>query len=180
MEKEAKKLWLAFPAGSEERKRIKRAYGLAVKAHAEHKRTSGAPCIDHPVAVARKVQDFGLDAESIIVALLHDVVEDTTYSLAEIEESFGAEVARMVDALTKVETIRYKKDDLHKAETYRKIILATAKDIRVVIIKLMDRLHNISTAEAFPPERKQRYAEETLQVYAPIAHRLGFAKIKEE
>ena len=180
MEKEAKKLWLAFPAGSEERKRIKRAYGLAVKAHAEQKRTSGVPYIVHPVAVARKVQDFGLDAESIIVALLHDVVEDTTYSLAEIEESFGAEVARMVDALTKVETIRYKKDDLHKAETYRKIILATAKDIRVVIIKLMDRLHNISTAEAFPPERKQRYAEETLQVYAPIAHRLGFAKIKEE
>jgi len=174
------KLFKAYPLKSGERQIVEDAYEMAESAHRGQNRDDGQLYITHPLAVAQLVQDFGLDTASVAAALLHDVVEDTSYTLADVKNKFGDEVAVLVDALTKVDSIHYQENDLHKAETYRKIILATAKDIRVVIIKLFDRLHNISTAETFEKERRMDYANETLDIYAPIAHRLGFAKIKDQ
>lgn len=160
---------------------IRAAYDSAAKAHVDQTRDGGAPYVTHPLAVALKVKEFGLDVPSIIVALLHDVAEDTKYSIEDISERYGNEVATMVDGLTKTDTVHYQPGDVvHKAETYRKIILATAKDLRVVIIKLLDRWHNMTTVDVFSEQRRKKYAEETLRIYAPIAHRLGIAQLKEE
>ena len=160
--------------------RIEKAYKLAEKAHEGQVRASGDPYITHPVAVAKILVDLGMDTESIEASLLHDVVEDTDVTLDEIRKNFGAEVAQMVDGVTKMGMVPLHTKEEQQAENVRKMLLATAKDVRVVIIKLADRLHNMRTISAKPPQKQRDTARETMEVYAPIAHRLGIRAIKEE
>ena len=159
-------------------KKIRAAYECAAKAHEGQKRRNGEPYIIHPVAVAEIVVEMGLDTDSICAALLHDCIEDTEFGYKEIENKFGTPVAELVDGVTRLGMLRYSKEQ-EQFEDLRKMFLAMAKDIRVILIKLADRLHNARTFQ-FLPERKQRdKALECLEVYAPIAHRLGMRKVKE-
>ena len=157
---------------------IERAYAVAAKAHEGQLRRSGEPYITHPVAVAQILADLGLGPRAIAAALLHDTVEDTGYELDELTAEFGDEVAMLVDGVTKLDKVKY--GDAAQAETVRKMIVAMSKDIRVLIIKLADRLHNARTWGFVPPEKAQKKATETLQIYAPLAHRLGIQAIKSE
>lgn len=157
---------------------IERAYGVAAKAHEGQKRQSGEPYITHPVAVAQILADLGLGPRAIAAALLHDTVEDTAYGLDELTAEFGDEVAMLVDGVTKLDKVKY--GDAAQAETVRKMIVAMSKDIRVLVIKLADRLHNARTWGFVPPEKAQKKATETLEIYAPLAHRLGIQAIKSE
>ncbi|WP_396656447.1 RelA/SpoT family protein [Microbacterium sp.] len=157
---------------------VERAYAVAAKAHAGQLRRSGEPYITHPVAVAQILADLGLGPRAIAAALLHDTVEDTGYQLDELTAEFGDEVAMLVDGVTKLDKVKY--GDAAQAETVRKMIVAMSKDIRVLIIKLADRLHNARTWGFVPPEKAQKKATETLQIYAPLAHRLGIQTIKSE
>jgi GTP pyrophosphokinase len=157
---------------------IERAYAVAAKAHEGQLRRSGEPYITHPVAVAQILADLGLGPRSIAAALLHDTVEDTGYELDELTQEFGDEVAMLVDGVTKLDKVKY--GDAAQAETVRKMIVAMSKDIRVLIIKLADRLHNARTWGFVPPEKAQKKATETLEIYAPLAHRLGIQAIKSE
>ncbi|MEA2932501.1 MAG: diphosphokinase / guanosine-3,5-bis(diphosphate) 3-diphosphatase, partial [Actinomycetota bacterium] len=157
---------------------ITRAYELAEEAHRGQMRRSGDPYIQHPVAVAAILAELGLDDVTLAAALLHDAVEDTGVSLDEIVRDFGAEVAAIVDGVTKLDRVSFDSKEAQQAATMRKMLVAMAKDIRVLLIKLADRLHNMRTIAAMPIEKQHRTAQETLDVYAPLAHRLGIAGIK--
>ncbi len=157
---------------------IERAYQVAAKAHATQKRQSGEPYITHPLAVAQILADLGLGPRAIAAALLHDTVEDTDYRLDQLTADFGDEVAMLVDGVTKLDKVKY--GDAAQAETVRKMIVAMSKDIRVLLIKLADRLHNARTWGFVPPEKAAKKATETLEIYAPLAHRLGIQAVKSE
>ncbi len=159
---------------------IHRAYEYSARMHGEQKRMSGEPYVTHPLNVALIIADFKLDLPSVITGLLHDVVEDTNASLAEVQSQFGSEVARLVDGVTKVSKITFLSREEKQAENFRKMIIAMAHDIRVVLIKLADRLHNMRTLNHLPPDRQEEIARETLEIYAPIAHRLGIYWLKSE
>ena len=159
---------------------IEKAYSLAAAAHGEQKRRSGEPYIIHPLAVAKILVELGMDNESIAAALLHDVVEDTGVPLSDIEKQFGHEIALLVNGVTKLGRIPYTSKEEQQAENLRKMLLAMAQDIRVVIIKLADRLHNARTFQYLPDEKRRYKALETMEIYAPIADRLGIRRIKEE
>jgi len=157
---------------------VERAFEVAERAHKGQLRKSGDPYITHPVAVAEILLDFGLDANSIAAALLHDTVEDTSYSQESLRKDFGPEVASLVDGVTKLDRLTY--GPTAEAETVRKMVVAMAKDIRVLVIKLADRLHNARTWQYVEPESAERKAKETLDIYAPLAHRLGMNAVKWE
>lgn len=159
---------------------IRRAYAYAYIAHEGQRRRSGEPYIDHPVAVASILLDLQMDIGSVIAALLHDVVEDTSVSLEHIEQTFGAEIVHLVDGVTKLSVLEAQSKEEAQAGTYRKMFIAMADDPRVVLIKLTDRLHNMRTLGATSREQQQRVARETLEIYAPLAHRLGIWQIKSE
>lgn len=159
---------------------INRAYRVASEAHRSQMRRSGEAYINHPLAVAQIVAEIGLDEVSIAAALLHDAVEDTEITLADVDDGFGADVAAIVDGVTKLERIRFDSREEQQAATMRKMLVAMAKDLRVLVIKLADRLHNMRTIAAMPIEKQQRIAQETLDIYAPLAHRLGMQELKQE
>lgn len=159
---------------------IDRAYQLALTSHQDQKRLSGAPYISHPVAVACILVELGMDTESIAAGLLHDVVEDTPVNLEQIKKSFGPEIANLIDGVTKLGRIPYSSREEQQAENLRKMLIAMADDIRVIIIKLADRLHNMRTIEFMSPQKQRDKALENMEVYAPIAHRLGIRAVKEE
>ena len=160
--------------------RIARAYGLAAEAHAGQSRKSGEPYITHPVAVARICAEFGMDDVTIAAALLHDAVEDTRTTLEQVEKAFGPEVAAIVDGVTKLDRIKFDSKEAQQAATVRKMLVAMAKDLRVLIIKLADRLHNMRTIAAMPAWKQERTAQETLDIYAPLAHRLGMQDLRQQ
>lgn len=157
---------------------VERAFQAAEKAHSEQLRKSGEPYISHPVAVSQILADLGIGATTIAAALLHDTVEDTPYSLEMVRADFGEEIAMLVDGVTKLDKIKF--GDSAQAETVRKMVVAMSKDIRVLVIKLADRLHNARTWKYVPEETAKRKAQETLEIYAPLAHRLGISTVKLE
>lgn len=159
---------------------IRRAYDYSARMHGEQKRKSGEPYVIHPLSVALIITQFKLDLPSVITGLLHDVVEDTGASLEEVRSLFGSEVAALVDGVTKVSKITFLSREEKQAENFRKMIIAMAHDIRVVLIKLADRLHNMRTLDHLKPQRREEIARETLEIYAPIAHRLGIYWLKSE
>ncbi len=157
-----------------------KAFETARTAHSQQTRKSGEGYINHPLAVAKIVADIGLDETTVIAALLHDAVEDTEITVADVERDFGPEVAAIVDGVTKLDRIRFDSKEEQQAATMRKMLVAMAKDLRVLIIKLADRLHNMRTIAAMPLEKQQRIASETLDIYAPLAHRLGMQGLKQQ
>ncbi|WP_051904355.1 RelA/SpoT family protein [Hippea jasoniae] len=159
---------------------LDKAFLFAYEKHKDQKRASGEKYIVHPIHVAEIVSQFHLDSNSIIAALLHDVLEDTETTEEEIKELFGEDVLFLVKALTKISQIKYKNREEKQADNFRKMIVAMASDIRVILIKLADRLHNMRTIHFLPQEKRQRIAQETLDIYAPIAHRLGIYWLKSE
>ena len=160
--------------------KIDKAYQFALESHGDQKRRSGVRYILHPVSVAYILVELGMDTESIVASLLHDVVEDTPVGLEEIKKLFGIEVANLTDGVTKLGRIPYSSREEQQAENLRKMLIAMADDIRVIIIKLADRLHNMRTIEFMPDQKRRDKALETMEVYAPIAHRLGIRALKEE
>ena len=165
----------------EDKKLIRQAFEVAVDAHKEQRRKSGEAYIFHPIAVAKIVaSEIGMDATSIAAALLHDVVEDTTYTSEDIEKMFGETVARIVDGLTKISSLESETDVSLQAENFRKMLLTLNDDVRVIIIKIADRLHNMQTMESMRADKQVKIASETLYIYAPLAHRIGLYKIKTE
>jgi RelA/SpoT family (p)ppGpp synthetase len=160
--------------------RVRDAYEFGAEAHQGQKRLSGEPYIAHPVAVADILADLHLDAQTIVAAILHDVIEDTASSKEEIAERFGAEVAELVDGVSKLDQIQFRSRAEAQAESFRKMLLAMVRDIRVIIVKLADRTHNMRTLGAMPPAKRRTIARETLEIYAPIANRLGMHAIKTE
>ena len=160
--------------------KITQAYKVAEKAHEGQLRTSGDPYITHPLAVASILLDYCMDTDTICAALLHDTVEDTDVTLDELRKKFGEDVALMVDGVTKIGLVPLVSKEEQQAENIRKILMAMSKDIRVIIIKLADRLHNMRTLAARPPEKQRKTSLETMNFYAPIAHRLGMSDVKEE
>lgn len=159
---------------------LKSAYFFSQKAHSGQFRKSGEPYISHPITVARILGELRLDAVTLTAALLHDVVEDTGILKQEINERFGSSVAELVDGVSKLDKIRFQTQADMQAENFRKMLLAMAQDVRVILIKLADRLHNMRTLEVMSPEKQHRIAQETLEIYAPIAHRLGLENIYQE
>lgn len=159
---------------------IQRAFSVANEAHGDQKRKSGLPYITHPLSVAAILIELGMDTEAIAAALLHDVVEDTSVPLETIKEDFGEEIALLVDGVTKLGKIAYSSREEEQAENIRKMLMAMSEDIRVIIIKLADRLHNMRTMEYMLPQKQRDKSLETMEVYAPIAHRLGMTNVKEE
>ncbi len=165
----------------EDKKLIRKAFDIAVDAHKDQRRKSGEAYIFHPIAVAKIVaSEIGLDATSIAAALLHDVVEDTRYSLEDIQQLFGDTVARIVDGLTKISHLEHDKDVSLQAENFRKMLLTLNDDVRVIIIKIADRLHNMQTMDSMRTDKQEKIASETLYIYAPLAHRIGLYNIKTE
>lgn len=166
---------------AEDKKLIRKAFDIAVDAHKEQRRKSGEAYIFHPIAVAKIVaSEIGLDATSIAAALLHDVVEDTAYTLDDIERLFGSTIAKIVDGLTKISAIEQERDVSLQAENFRKMLLTLNEDVRVIIIKIADRLHNMQTMESMRRDKQVKIASETLYIYAPLAHRIGLYNIKTE
>jgi GTP pyrophosphokinase len=157
---------------------LQRAYDVAEELHREQRRKSGDPYITHPLAVATILADLGMDTTTLVAALLHDTVEDTGYSLENLSADFGEKVAELVDGVTKLDKVKL--GTAAEAETIRKMVIAMARDPRVLVIKLADRLHNMRTMRFLPPEKQARKAKETLEVLAPLAHRLGMATVKWE
>ncbi|HJV09103.1 MAG TPA: bifunctional (p)ppGpp synthetase/guanosine-3',5'-bis(diphosphate) 3'-pyrophosphohydrolase, partial [Acidimicrobiales bacterium] len=157
---------------------LTRAYSVAAEVHEGQVRRSGDPYIVHPLAVATILAELGLDASTLAAALLHDAVEDTRTSLDDVTRDFGPEVAAMVDGVTKLDRVRFDSKEAQQAATMRKMLVAMAKDVRVLLIKLADRLHNMRTIAALPREKQERIAQETIDVYAPLAHRLCIGGIK--
>jgi guanosine-3',5'-bis(diphosphate) 3'-pyrophosphohydrolase len=159
---------------------LRRAYDFCALRHSEQKRLSGEPFISHPLEVVQILAEMKLDLVCLTAGMLHDVVEDTGTTSQAIEREFGPEVARIVDGVTKIGRIRFMSREEQQAENFRKMVLAMVDDIRVVLVKLADRLHNMRTLEYLPPEGQERVARETLEIYAPIAHRLGMGKVRGE
>lgn len=164
----------------EDVEQIDKAFKIADRAHEGQLRCSGQPYVIHPILVAKIVAELGMDKESVIAALLHDVVEDTDLTLEDVTEKFGKSVASLVDGVTKLGKVPLSTREEVQAENVRKMLLAMSEDIRVIIIKLADRLHNMRTLEFMPPQKQRDKALETLEIYAPIAHRLGIRAVKEE
>ncbi len=165
---------------SYDKEMITRAFWRCVEAHGEQKRASGEPFCMHPIAVAKIVITLGMDSESVAASLLHDVVEDTEATYDDIKKEFGKNVAELVDGVTKLEKIPLESKESEQAENIRKMFIAMSQDLRVIIIKLADRLHNMRTIDAMPEHKQRDKARETLEVFAPIAHRLGIRAVKEE
>ncbi len=159
---------------------IRQAYVYSAMVHKEHLRKSGEPYLIHPLEVASIICDMKLDSKSIAVGLLHDVVEDSATSVEQIEKYFGKEVAHIVDGVTKISRAEFRSKEEQQAESFRKMILAMVDDLRVILVKLADRLHNMRTLKYLPPERQSAIARETMEIYAPIAYRLGMGKVKSE
>ena len=152
---------------------VYKAYLFGAEAHAGQRRLSGEPYIHHPVAVAEILTELKLDHRSIIAAILHDVIEDTPTAKEELETEFGPEVALLVDGVSKIGQIDFESKEHAEAENFRKMLMAMAQDIRVILIKLADRLHNMRTLDALPLHKRRRVARQTMDIYAPIANRLG-------
>src|ERR1700751_4724404 len=163
-----------------DRSRVQEAFVFACEHHAEQRRKSGEEFIVHPVGVARICASMRLDTETLCAALLHDTVEDPSASIEEVRERFGEEIASIVDGVTKLTGITFQSRDEAQASNYRKMMVAMATDVRVILIKLADRLHNMRTIDAMPKQKQMEKARETLEVYAPLAHRLGIHAIKWE
>jgi guanosine-3',5'-bis(diphosphate) 3'-pyrophosphohydrolase len=159
---------------------LRKAFEFAAKSHLDQRRQSGELYVTHPIEVATIVAGLKVDMASVVAALLHDVVEDTSVSLAEIEKEFGKSVSDLVDGLTKIGKIEFRSNQEKLAENFRKMVIAMAKDLRVIVIKLCDRLHNMRTIKALPPAKRLRIAQETMDIYAPLANRLGIYGIKSE
>src|SRR5277367_1832558 len=159
---------------------LRRAYEFAAEQHKSQTRLSGEPYLSHPVEVAHLLADMKLDVTSLCAAILHDVVEDTKQLIEKISEQFGADVARLVEGVTKISKLDLLAPEDRQAENVRKMLLAMVNDVRVVMVKLADRLHNMRTLEYLSPERQQRIARETLDIYAPVANRLGMGLIRGE
>ncbi|HEX6489720.1 MAG TPA: bifunctional (p)ppGpp synthetase/guanosine-3',5'-bis(diphosphate) 3'-pyrophosphohydrolase [Candidatus Dormibacteraeota bacterium] len=163
-----------------DRELVSRAYDVAAQAHAGQRRLSGEEYVNHPIEVASILAELNLDAATIIAAILHDTVEDTDLTSEEVEREFGGDVARLVAGVTKLGRISFRTPQQHQAENIRRMLLAMADDVRVVLIKLADRLHNMRTLDALPEHKRKRIARETLDIYAPLAHRLGIGQVKWE
>ncbi|MGH8937699.1 MAG: RelA/SpoT family protein [Acidimicrobiia bacterium] len=159
---------------------IPEAYELARRMHEGQFRLSGDPYVTHPLAVAQLLADYGLDAPTLAAALLHDAVEDTDLTVQEIADAFGEEVARLIDGVTKLDRVSFSSPEQAQAASIRKMVVAMAQDVRVLLIKLVDRLHNLRTISPLRPEKQARIARESLEIYAPLAHRLGTEEIKHE
>src|SRR6267378_20505 len=159
---------------------LEKAFQFASAHHHRQKRDSGEPYMNHPLLVSHSLADMRMDLVSIETGLLHDVVEDTEVTIEDIRKNFGEEVARCVDGVTKLGKLDFYSAEDRQAESFRKMLLAMVEDIRVIIVKLADRLHNMRTLDFLSPERQQRIAKETLEIYAPIAHRLGMGKVRGE
>src|SRR5256886_881533 len=159
---------------------LNRAYVYAMKAHGEQKRASGDPYFSHPLEVAAILTDLKLDDATIAAALLHDTIEDTAATRAEIDQMFGKDIGALVDGLTKLKKLDLVTKEAKQAENLRKLLLAIANDVRVLLVKLADRLHNMRTLSHMPPEARRRSAEETLDIYAPLAGRMGMHEMREE
>ena len=159
---------------------VDRAITLACRAHEGQRRHSGEEYVCHPLQVACILVDLGMDSETLAASILHDVVEDTPVELADVKKQFGDEVAALVDGVTKLNKIPFSTREEQQAENVRKMLLAMSQDIRVIIIKLADRLHNMRTAAAWDPQKQRDKAKETMDICAPLAHRLGIRAVKEE
>src|SRR6201997_2341765 len=159
---------------------VKKAYDYSMKNHAGQSRASGEPYLVHPLEVALVLTEMKMDSVAVAAGLLHDSVEDTSVTVTDIRQEFGEQVAHIVEGVTKISKIDFVTKEEQQAENLRKMMLAMVDDIRVILIKLADRLHNMRTLEHLEPERQQKIARETLEIYAPIAHRLGMGKIRGE
>src|SRR6266403_2339529 len=159
---------------------LNRAYVYAMKAHGEQKRASGDPYFSHPLEVAAILTDLKLDDATIAAALLHDTIEDTAATRAEIDQMFGKDIGALVEGLTKLNKLELVTKEAKQAENLRKLLLAIADDVRVLLVKLADRLHNMRTLSHMPPAARRRTAEETLDIYAPLAGRMGMHEMREE
>ena len=170
----------AYDPGADE-DTLNRAYVFSMKAHGSQSRASGDPYFSHPLGVAEILTRLKLDTASIVTGLLHDTVEDTEATLEEIEELFGAEIGRLVDGVTKLSRLELQSDNTKHAENFRKLVLAMSNDIRVLLVKLADRLHNMQTLHYIKaPEKRRRIAVETMEIYAPLAERMGMHQLKDE
>src|SRR5919197_348785 len=159
---------------------IRRAYAFGAEAHKEQTRRSGIPYISHPLAVAHILTQLRMDAMTIASALLHDTIEDTGVTAQQVAERFGSVVAVIVEGVTKLNKLEFASREERQAESFRKMVVAMTKDIRVILIKLADRLHNVRTLEHMPEDKQRAIAQETLDIYAPLAHRLGISWMKAE
>lgn len=164
-------------ATSEDRAEIRRAYDVAERAHGSELRKSGEPYIVHPLAIAQTLAEFGMDRDTIVAGILHDTIEDTPYTIGELEREFGPTVAFLVESVTKLSKLKYRGLERH-VESLRRLLIATAADVRVIVIKLADRLHNMETIKFVEARKQKRIAEETLEIYVPIAERLGMGFFK--
>src|SRR5881409_1182641 len=159
---------------------LARAYRFSAASHQGQQRASGEPYLSHPLEVANLLVDFKMDVITVTAGLLHDVLEDTAATKADLEREFGGEIAELVDGVTKIGKLAFSSREERQAENFRKMLVAMARDLRVLMIKLADRLHNMRTLDYLPPDRAKKVAQETLDIYAPLAHRLGMAKVKAE